>query len=214
MAGRKATAFKWAKVFTFLLCLIPFVRLVWRAYNQQLGANPIEFVTHATGDWTIRFLLITLAVTPARRLLQLPDLIRFRRMFGLFAFFYGSLHLITYVWFDKFFDTADMMKDVVKRPFITAGFTAFLLMTPLAITSTRGWVRRLGGRRWQLLHRLIYFSATAGVIHYYWLVKSDVRLPLLYGGILVLLLGYRFAIWLRSPAVVSRPPVSYSRASN
>src|SRR5438270_11059548 len=176
MAGRKAVAYKWAKVVVFALCLVPVGLLAWRAVHRNLGANPIEFVTHATGDWSIRFLLITLTVTPARRLLQLPDLIRFRRMLGLFAFFYGCLHLMTYVWLDKFFDTGDMLKDVVKRPFITAGFTGFMLMVPLAITSTKGWIRRLG-RRWQMLHRLIYFSALAGVIHYYWLVKSDVRLP-------------------------------------
>src|SRR5205807_10048119 len=134
----------------------------------------------------LRFLLITLSITPVRRLLNLPDLIRFRRMLGLFAFFYGFLHFITYIWLDKFFDMSDIVKDVAKRPFITAGFTGFMLMVPLAITSTRGWVRRLGGRRWQLLHRLVYFSAAAGVIHYYWLVKSDVRLPLMYGAILLL----------------------------
>lgn len=195
MAGSKAVAFKWAKVVVFGLCLVPVGLLGWRAVHQNLGANPIEFITHATGDWTLRFLLITLTITPARRLLHLPDLIRFRRMLGLFAFFYGFLHLITYVWFDKFFDLGDMVKDVVKRPFITAGFTGFMLMVPLAITSTKSWIRRLG-RRWQLLHRLIYFSALAGVIHYYWLVKSDVRLPLFYGAILLLLLSYRLWSWL------------------
>src|SRR5437764_4373038 len=195
MAGRKAVAFKWAKVVVFGLCLLPVALLAWRAAHQNLGANPIEFVTHATGDWTLRFLLITLTITPARRLLQVPDLIRFRRMLGLFAFFYGLLHLTTYVWFDKFFDTGDMIKDVIKRPFITAGFTGFMLMVPLAITSTKGSIRRLGGRRWQLLHRLVYFSALAGVVHYYWLVKSDVRLPLLYGAILLVLLTYRVWNW-------------------
>jgi sulfoxide reductase heme-binding subunit YedZ len=206
MAGRKAVAYKWAKVVVFALCLVPVGLLGWRAVHQNLGANPIEFVTHATGDWTIRFLLITLTITPARRLLQLPDLIRFRRMLGLFAFFYGCLHLVTYVWFDKFFDTGDMLKDVVKRPFITAGFTGFMLMVPLAITSTKGWIRRLG-RRWQMLHRLIYFSASAGVIHYYWLVKSDVRLPLLYGAILLVLLSYRLWMWfgIRSRDLAPRP---------
>jgi methionine sulfoxide reductase heme-binding subunit len=208
MASKKAIAFKWAKVLVFGMCLLPVLRLAWRAWHQNLGANPIEFITHATGDWTLRFLLITLTITPARRLLQLPDLIRFRRMLGLFAFFYGFLHLITFVWFDKFFDVGDMVKDVVKRPFITAGFTGFMLMTPLAITSTKGWIRRLGGRRWQLLHRLIYFSALAGVIHYYWLVKSDVRLPLLYGVILLLLLCYRLWTWLR-PLLESRGSVTH-----
>jgi methionine sulfoxide reductase heme-binding subunit len=132
-----------------------------------------------------------LAVTPLRRLLGLPDLIRFRRMLGLFAFFYGCLHFMTYLWLDKFFDLSEIAKDVWKRPFITAGFLGFVAMLPLAITSTSGWIRRLGGRRWNLLHRLIYVSACAGVIHYYWLVKSDVRLPLLYASIMGVLLAYR-----------------------
>jgi sulfoxide reductase heme-binding subunit YedZ len=132
----------------------------------------------------MRFLLITLAITPIRRLSNLQYLIRFRRMMGLFAFFYGCLHFLTYLWLDKFFDLAEIQKDIVKRPFITAGFTGFVLMVALAITSTQSMVRRLGGKRWQLLHRLIYFSAAAGVVHYYWLVKSDVRRPLTYGAIL------------------------------
>ena len=125
--------------------------------------------------------MFTLAVTPLRKVLGLPDLIRFRRMIGLYAFFYGTLHFITYIWLDKFFDLPDMLKDVAKRPFITAGFTAFLLMAPLALTSTKGWIRRMGGKRWQLLHRLVYISGIAGVVHYYWLVKSDIRLPVMYG---------------------------------
>jgi len=181
-----------AKVALFLLCLAPLATVGWRTYQQKLGPNPIEFITHASGDWTLRFLLITLAVTPLRRLLHQPGLIRFRRMLGLFAFFYGCLHLMTYLWLDKFFDWADIVKDIGKRPFITAGFTGFVLLVPLAITSTTGWVRRLGGKRWQLLHRLIYASAAAGVIHYYWLVKSDIRLPVMYGSMLAVLLVYRF----------------------
>ena len=180
-----------AKVAVFLLGLAPLATVGWRAYQQKLGANPIEFITHASGDWTLRFLLITLAVTPLRRLLRQPELIRFRRMLGLFAFFYGCLHLLTYLWLDKFFDWPDIVKDIAKRPFITAGFAGFVMLVPLAITSTAGWVRRMGGKRWQLLHRLIYASAAAGVIHYYWLVKSDIRLPLLYGVLLAILLGYR-----------------------
>jgi len=182
---------RWIKIPVFLLCLAPVALLVWKGFHQDLGANPIEFITHATGDWTIRFLCITLAVTPLRRLLGLPDLIRFRRMVGLFAFFYGCLHFMTYLWLDKFFDLSEIAKDVWKRPFITAGFLGFVAMIPLAVTSTSGWIRRLGGRRWNLLHRLIYVSACAGVIHYYWLVKSDVRLPLLYASIVGVLLGYR-----------------------
>jgi sulfoxide reductase heme-binding subunit YedZ len=165
-----------------------------------LGANPIEFITHATGNWTLRFLAITLAVSSLRRLLGLPELIRFRRMLGLFAFFYGCLHFTTYLWLDKFFDFHEIAQDVVKRPFITAGFLAFIAMVPLALTSTAGWIRRLGGRRWQMLHRLIYVSAIAGVVHYYWLVKSDIRLPLLYAAIMLLLLGERVVAALRKSA--------------
>jgi sulfoxide reductase heme-binding subunit YedZ len=171
------------------------MRLVWRFWQQDLTPNPLEFLEHFTGDWTIRFLVITLAITPLRKLLQLPDLIRFRRMTGLFAFFYGSLHFLTYLWFDKLFDLHEILKDVAKRPFITAGFAGLCLMAPLALTSTRGWIGRLGGRRWQALHRLVYASAAAGVIHYYWLVKSDVRLPLFYGALVLLLLLVRVALW-------------------
>jgi len=182
---------KWIKIPVFLLCLLPVARLAWRGVHQDLGANPIEFITRATGDWTLRFLVITLAITPARKVFRQPALIRFRRMLGLFAFFYGCLHFTTYIWLDKFFDLHEMIKDVAKRPFITAGFTGFVLMIPLAITSTAGWIRRLGGKRWQMLHRLIYISAIAGVVHYYWLVKSDVRKPVLYGSMVVILLAYR-----------------------
>jgi len=182
------------KVLVFTLCLSPVLLLLWRGYNGGLGANPIEFITHATGDWTLRFLAITLAVTPLRKVLRLPELVRFRRMFGLFAFFFGSLHFMTYLWLDKFFSWGEIAKDVVKRPFITAGFTAFVLLIPLAVTSTAGWIRRLGGKRWQMIHRLIYVSAVAGVVHYYWLVKSDITLPVFYGAIVALLLAYRAAI--------------------
>lgn len=188
---RRNLAWKLVKASVFLLSLGPALVLVWRAVEGRLGPNPIEFVTRATGDWTLRFLLITLAVTPLRRLANMPDLIRIRRMLGLFAFFYGCLHLMTYVWFDQFFDWTGIMKDIAKRPFITAGFAGFVLMVPLAATSTAGWIRRLGGSRWQLLHRLIYFSAAAGVVHYYWLVKSDVRTPLTYSAILLLALALR-----------------------
>jgi sulfoxide reductase heme-binding subunit YedZ len=179
------------KALVSLLCLAPLALLVWRGARHELGANPIEFITHATGDWTLRFLLLTLAVTPARRLLKTPGLIRYRRMLGLFAFFYGTLHLATYVWLDKFFDVPEMLKDVVKRRFITAGALALLVMTPLALTSTAGWIRRLGGRNWQRLHRLVYVSAAAGVVHYWWLVKSDIREPAAYAVVLALLLGLR-----------------------
>lgn len=188
---------KWLKVCVFLACLVPLGLLLWRGFTGGLGANPVEFITHATGDWTIRFLVITLAITPFRQAFGVPDLIRFRRMLGLFAFFYGCLHFTTYIWLDKFFNLQDMWKDVFKRPFITVGFTAFVLMIPLALTSTAGWIRRLGGKRWQMLHRLIYFSAIFAVIHYYWLVKSDVRKPLFYGGCVALLLLWRLGHWVK-----------------
>jgi methionine sulfoxide reductase heme-binding subunit len=186
---------RWFKPVVFLACLIPLALLGWKAYSGGLGANPIEVITHATGDWTLRFLLITLTITPIRKLTGRLWLIRYRRMFGLFAFFYATLHFLTYIWLDKFFDLHEMLHDVAKRRFITVGFTGFVLLIPLAVTSTKGWIRRLGGKRWQALHRLIYFSAIAGVIHYWWLVKADIRLPLEYGVILAVLLGYRIAVW-------------------
>ena len=189
---------RWIKVIVFVACLLPLARLGWKGYTGNLGANPIEVITHSTGDWTLIFLLITLAVTPLRKLTGQPWLIRFRRMFGLFAFFYVCLHFLTYIWLDKFFDVHAMLADVPKRRFITVGFTGFVLLIPLAVTSTAGWIRRLGGRRWNLLHRLIYLSAMAGVIHYYWLVKADVRKPLQYAAVLALLLGYRLAVWGKS----------------
>jgi len=182
---------KWSKPVVFLICLVPLAALGWRALHGELTANPIEFITHATGYWTLRFLIITLCVTPFRKILHLPELIRFRRMLGLFAFFYACLHFTTYIWLDKFFDLSEMWKDIAKRKYITVGFTAFLLLIPLAITSTAGWIRRLGGKRWQQLHRLIYFSAALGVIHYYWLVKSAIIRPLTYGAIVAVLLLWR-----------------------
>jgi sulfoxide reductase heme-binding subunit YedZ len=184
---------RWWKAGVFLASLTPLLALVWRAWRGELGPNPIEAVTHSTGLWTLRFLLLTLAVTPARFLFGIPDLILIRRTLGLFAFFYGSLHLLTYVWLDQFFDLAAIAKDVLKRPFITAGAVGFAAMVPLALTSTRGWIQRLGGKRWQRLHRLVYVSAIAGVVHYFWLVKSDIRPPALYGVILAILLFYRLA---------------------
>ncbi len=204
---------KLVKPAVFLLCLLPAAVLAWRAFHAGLGPNPIEFVTHWTGDWTLRFLLLTLVIAPARRLLGMPQLIRFRRMLGLYVFFYGSLHALTYFWLDKFFDFDEIVKDIGKRPFITAGFTAFVLLVPLALTSTRGWIRRLGGKRWQALHRLIYGSIVAAVVHYYWLVKSDVRLPLLYAGMATLLLGYRvIAALLRRRTRRAAVPLAKRRA--
>lgn len=186
---------KWFKPVVFLACLAPLARLGWKAYNSALGANPIEVITHSTGDWTLIFLLVTLAITPLRRLTAQAWLIRYRRMFGLFAFFYVGLHFLTYIWLDKFFAWHEMLADIAKRKFITVGFTGFVLLIPLAVTSTAGWIRRLGGKRWQALHRLIYFSATAGVIHYWWLVKADIHKPREYALVLTVLLGYRIAMW-------------------
>jgi sulfoxide reductase heme-binding subunit YedZ len=188
---------KWAKVAVFFAALIPLGLLVWKGFHADLTANPVEKIEHTTGDWTIYFLLITLAITPLRKLAKL-NLIRFRRMLGLYAFFYGSLHFLTYLTFDLSFDWAGVFKDIAKRPFIMVGFFGFVLMIPLAITSTAGMIRRLGGKRWAMLHRLIYITAAAGVVHYYWLVKSDVRLPVWYGAILAFLLVCRVAFWAES----------------
>lgn len=187
---------RWAKPVVFTAALAPVLLLVWQFFHDGLGANPLQFITYATGDWTLRFLVFTLAVTPLRKLLNMPDLIRFRRMLGLYAFFYGCLHLMTYLWFDKFFDWAEIVKDIAKRPYITIGTLGLVLMVPLAITSTAGWIRRMGGKRWQMLHRLTYVSIVAGVIHYYWLVKLDVTRPVFYGTLAAILLLYRVAVWI------------------
>jgi len=194
---KKILLSRWTKALLFAACLIPLLNLGWRAWNQDLTANPIEYITHKTGDWTIRFLMITLTVTPLRLLLHEPQLVRFRRMLGLFAFFYASLHFSVWFCLDKFFDFSEMGKDILKRPFITIGMAALLMLIPLAVTSTNGWVRRLGYKRWQRLHRLVYLIALLGVIHYYWLVKSDVRLPLMYGAIWAVLMVPRGVEWLR-----------------
>jgi len=184
------------KIAIFLAALIPLERLAWKALHGGLGANPIEVITHSTGDWTLRLVLITLAVTPLRRLTGQYWLIGIRRMVGLFAFFYGTLHFTTYIWLDKFFDVHEMVKDIAKRPFITIGFSAFVLMIPLSATSTAWSIRRLGGKNWQRLHRLIYLTGILGVIHYIWLVKADKRKPLEYGAVLFVLLLYRLGVWL------------------
>jgi len=195
------------KVLGFAACLVPAFVLTWKGFHDGLGANPIDVITRSNGKWTLTFLLITLSVTPLRKLSGLSWLISFRRMLGLFAFFYGSLHLTTYVWLDKFFNLHEMLHDIAKRRFITAGMTAWTLMLPLALTSTAGWIRRMGGKRWQLLHRLIYFSAAAGVTHFIWLVKADLRRPLTYGAILAILLAYRLATWLAARARTRRAAV-------
>jgi methionine sulfoxide reductase heme-binding subunit len=215
---------KWLKVPVFLACLVPALALVWgishNGYIQSidrgpttlvdLGADPVAYITHSTGDWTIRFLLITLAITPFRKLLSVPALIRYRRMLGLFAFFYGTAHFMTYLWLYQSFDMHAIWADVWKRRFITVGFLGFVLMIPLAITSTKGWIRRMGGKNWTWLHRLIYCSAIAGVIHYAWLVKSDETKPIRYAVILGILLAYRIVVWIvgirKPPAVRAARP--------
>lgn len=201
---------RWAKPPVFVLCLLPLTLLVVRAVTNGLGANPVEAITHTTGDWTLRFLLITLTMTPLKRLVGRPWPIRFRRMFGLFAFFYASLHLLTYALIDREFDWSGIVEDVIKRPYITVGFTAFVLLVPLALTSTRAMVRRLG-RRWQTLHRAVYAIAILGVLHYIWLVKADIFEPLLYAAVLgVLLLARapfgRLGVAWRWPAALSAQP--------
>jgi methionine sulfoxide reductase heme-binding subunit len=206
---------KWTKPAVFLLCPVPLGILVGRALTRNLGANPVEFIQHATGDWTLRFLIFTLSITPLRKLLKLPDLIRFRRMLGLFAFFYACLHFLTYLGPDQSFDLSAIWRDVAKRPFITVGFAAFVLLIPLAITSTAGWIRRLGGRRWQMLHRAIYISAICGVIHYYWLVKSAVLRPLTYAAIVAVLLLWRLGDWLirRGRTIATAPRTERASAN-
>jgi len=187
-----------AKPVVFAAALLPALWLVAGAVRGTLGANPLEAVTHGTGDWALRFLLATLALTPLRVATGWSWLVRFRRMSGLFAFFYAVLHLLTYVWFDKFFEWTAILADIPRRPFIAAGFTAFVVLVPLALTSTSGMIRRLGGRRWRALHRLVYVAALAAVVHFWWLVKADVSRPRLYALVLLALLGSRAGIaWLR-----------------
>lgn len=190
------------KPLVFLTCLIPLGQLTYYAWTDDLTANPIEFVTRFTGSWALILLLTSLSVTPLRKVLGWNGLIKFRRMIGLFAFSYALLHFSTYVVADHFFDFHAIGKDIIKRPYVTAGFTAFVVMIPLAVTSTAAMIRRLG-KRWQQLHRLVYIAALAGVIHFYWLVKADIRRPLQYGAVLAVLLGFRLlAKW--SPIILER----------
>lgn len=179
------------KVVVFVNALIPLVLLLWDLYQKRVGPNPLEFATRTTGMLTLTFLSLTVAVTPLRKIFGVNSLVKVRRMLGLFAFFYGSLHLLTYVWFDRLFNLISVGQDVVKRPFILVGMLAFLLMVPLAITSTNRMIKRLGGKRWARLHRLVYLAAVAGVVHFWMLVKSDTRLPLTFAFIVLFLLGYR-----------------------
>jgi sulfoxide reductase heme-binding subunit YedZ len=188
------------KAFVFVLALVPLATLAVAAlfFPEWLGANPAEYITRKTGNWTLRFLLLTLAVTPLRLIMSWNWLLRFRRMLGLFAFFYGVVHFSSFVSFDHVFIVADILKDIVKRPFITVGFTALVLMIPLAATSTNAMVRRLGAKRWLALHRLVYAIAPLGVMHFWWMVKRDVTQPAIFVAILVVLLGYRIVTRMRA----------------
>ena len=178
------------KFLVWLLCLAPLARLLILGLNDGLGANPIEFITRSTGTWTLAGLLTTLSVTPLKKLTGLGWLLRFRRLLGLFAFFYACLHFTTYIWLDQFFDPASIGRDILKRPFITVGFSAFILLIPLAASSNQHMMKKLG-RNWQRLHRLVYVIATLGVVHYWWLVKKDISQPLIYACILAVLLAMR-----------------------
>ena len=177
-----------SRFYLFLTCTLPAVFLVRATTTGHLGANPLEMIRDTTGIWTLRFLLVTLAITPVRRITGWHKIIRARRMLGLFAFFYAVLHFVSYVWLDEFFALDGMIDDLTKRPFIMVGYASFVVLIPLAVTSTKKWIWRLGGKRWQLLHRCIYFSAAAGVVHYFWRVKLDVQSPIIYGLLLGTLL--------------------------
>jgi len=206
-----------AKPIVFAVALVPAAFMLWAALNGRLGADPLKEITHETGDWTLRFVVITIAITPVRRFSGWNALIRFRRMIGLFAFFYGSIHFLIYVIADRFAGlefrdgilalatvrelAASIWDDIYKRPYITVGFTGFVAMIPLAVTSTAGWIRRLGGRNWNRLHRLVYVTAVAGVVHYWWLVKADIRHPALYAALVTLLLGVRVVFLLQKRRV-------------
>ena len=225
MNGRATVVRFVIKPLVFLATLGPAVYLTWAALTNHLSANPLSDVTNETGVWTLRFVCITLLLTPFRRLVGVNLVSPFRRMMGLYAFFYGTLHFLTYLILDRFAGLVDFpdgivsfttvkrlvassVGDVAMRPFITIGFTAFVLMIPLAITSTTGWIRRLGGKRWAALHRLVYVTAIAGVVHYWWLVKSDVRRPMIYGAVVAVLLGAR--LYYRFVKTTARPSASPS----
>ncbi|APA86417.1 protein-methionine-sulfoxide reductase heme-binding subunit MsrQ [Paraburkholderia sprentiae WSM5005] len=205
---RPAGGARWvipAKVAVFIAALYPLARLVLFGVTDRLGANPIEFITRSTGLWTLVFLCITLAVTPLRRLSGVAAFVRFRRMLGLYTFFYAALHFTTYLWFDKWFDVAEILKDIGKRPFITVGFAAFVLLIALAVTSPRAMVRRLG-RRWQTLHRAIYAIGALAILHFWWMKagKHDLLLPKIYGAVMIALLGWRLVVWIRERSIRTR----------
>ena len=201
MFNPTANQFKTIKASLFLLALLPFLRLLVSAFTDQLGANPVEFITRNTGDWTLYFLCITLAVTPLRRLTHWAWLVKLRRMQGLYVFFYAALHFTTFLWFDHAFDLSEMWKDVLKRPFITVGFIAFVLLIPLAATSTNAIIRKLGGKNWQMLHRLVYLISSLGILHFWWMKagKHDFEQPLIFGVIVATMLLMRVYWRLQSP---------------
>ena len=190
------------KILVFIGGLVPAIALVIAAFTDNLTANPIEYITHQTGNFALTFLLITLAITPLRRFTGWHEVIRVRRMLGLFAFFYATLHVLTWAVIDQFFDLPAMIEDVAKRPYITVGMAGYLMMVPLAITSSAAMIRRLG-RKWQTLHRLAYFAAIAGVIHFWWLVKADIREPQRFAFVLTVLLGIR-AWWVLRSRIAAR----------
>ncbi|HEX8071736.1 MAG TPA: protein-methionine-sulfoxide reductase heme-binding subunit MsrQ [Pyrinomonadaceae bacterium] len=199
-----AADIKFTRFAVFANSVVPLTLLAWDAFFHHLGPNPVEFATRTTGVLTLVFLVVSLAVTPLRQLTHTPWLIKFRRMTGLFAFFYGALHLLTYVWFDKFFRFGEIVADTFRRPFIFVGMTSFLLLVPLAVTSTQGWVKRLGGKRWQRLHRLAYVAAVGGVFHYWLIVKADTRIPYAFAAALGALLAYRVVKAYQTPMKTPR----------
>ncbi|MDI1237846.1 MAG: sulfoxide reductase heme-binding subunit YedZ [Polaromonas sp.] len=203
-----------AKPVVFAACLLPFIWLFYSALSNQLGANPAEALIRATGDWTLRFLCVVLAVTPLRVISNTPALARFRRMLGLFVYFYVLVHLLSYSWFDMGFDVADIVKDIIKRPFILVGFAAFLLLTPLAATSFNAAIRKLGAKRWQMLHKLVYLIAGLGLLHFFWMRsgKNDFAEVSVYAAILAVLLGWRvWQRWGRRKASAGPRPVPATR---
>lgn len=202
---------RFAKLVILVNGAVPLALMAWDGYYHRLGTNPLEFITHTTGIMTLIFLMLTLAVTPVRKLFGHPWMVRLRRTLGLYAFFYGTLHLLCYVWFDKWFSPSAIVEDTLRRPFIFLGMFGFLVMIPLAVTSSNRMVKKIGGRNWNRLHRLVYAAAIAGVLHYYLLVKADTRIPLAFGWTLLFLLGYR-VLNRYSPDLTEKRPVRDTRS--
>ena len=203
---KKALTHVAAKPLLFVLCLLPFAWLLYSALTNQLGANPQEFLIRATGDWTLRFICIVLAVTPLRTISNTPQLARFRRMLGLFVYFYVVIHLLSYSWFDMGFDVPEIIKDIIKRPFILVGFLAFLLLTPLAATSFNAAIKAMGAKRWQVLHKLVYVIAGLGLLHFFWMRsgKNDFAEVFVYAAIIAVLLGWRVRQYLIKKRAVAQ----------